>query len=312
MFTLEQLPLSQDKLDQFRFAAQRKNRPSLVGGNVGRRKGQSLEFREFAPYQFGDDLRHVDWYASARYGGRDDWLVRRFVAEEHFKLVISLDTRPTMTLPEPINKLQVAFWLTEALTRIALPAEHFVVWHRLFGRAAAQELRGSRELKRVRQAVRRFATTPEEGRQLNLEAIERHLPPTAVWLIITDLYFDWDREAEKLAQRMREAQDGLRWVILLELDSWPLERNQLGLGPRELEGADFPLEENQLWIGENLLAEVDSRIKHHRHRFLEAVIPGGCDIIHWPWPSTSPYTSQTFVRQFGEDKSLQRLFMRDK
>jgi hypothetical protein len=312
MIHLEKLPLTQEDLDQYRFKAQKKSRPSLLGGHVGRRKGQSLAFREYAPYQFGDDLRHVDWRASARYRGSKDWLVRRFVAEEQFKLVISIDTRPTMNLPTPISKLQVAFWLAESLTRIALPAENSVVWHHLFGHTEVQELRDSRALKRVPQTIHQFATITNSDRQVNLDSLQKHLPPAAIWLIITDLYFNFDKQSERLAQRIREAQDGSRWVILLELDSWPYEKDKLGLGPRELKGIDFIPEPNRLQIGKEMIAEVDRRIEKHKSQFLEAVEPAGSNRVHWKWPASTSYTSATFKKQFNADKKLQQLFMRDK
>lgn len=314
MTQLNLLPLTQEELNQFRFDVQKKSRPSLVGGHVGRRRGQSLEFCEHMPYQFGDDARHIDWRASARYRGERDWLVRRFVAEEQFKLVISVDTRPSMSFPEAINKQQIAFWLAEALSRIALPAENFVVWHHLFGDTPAQELRGARELKRVPQIARQFTAVSSPSRQANIKALERHLPPTAVWLIITDLYFDWDDEAQRLAQRIAAAQDGLRWVILVELDSWPFERVWVGEGAREIEGPGLAEQaQRQLQVGDETLRTVDERIRKHKAPFLEALKRSGCDLSHWQWPQPGKTTLPNFFRrQFGEDPYLQQLFMRDK
>lgn len=310
------LPLSQDELNEYRFLAQKKSRPSLIGGHVGRRKGQSLEFREHMAYQFGDDVRHIDWRASARYRGGSDWLVRRFVAEEEFKLVLSIDTRPSMSLPESMDKRQIAFWLVEALSRIALPAENRVVWHHLFGNTPAQELRGARDLKRVPQMIRQFGSANTPSFQPNIEALERgkHLPPTAVWLIISDLYFDWDDEAKRLAQRITTAQDGLRWIILVDLDSWPFERAWIGRGARKIEGPGLNEQaQKQLQIEEMTLGEVDRRIKNHKDFFLDAITRGGCDISHWPWPPPGTMKPQDFFRQqFGRDDYLQKLFMRDK
>lgn len=314
MTQLDLLPLTQEELDQYRFDVQKKSRPSLVGGHVGRRKGQSLEFREHTPYQFGDDARHIDWRASARYRSESDWLVRRFVTEEQFKLVISVDTRPSMSLPESMNKRQIAFWLAEALSRIALPAENRVVWHHLFGDIPAQELRGARDLKRIPQTISQFKAVDGLSSIANIEALERHLPPTAVWLIITDLYFDWDEEAQRLAQRIATAQDGLRWVILVELDSWPFERVWVGEGAREIEGPGLAEEaQRQLQVGDDTLRAVDEHIKKHKAHFLEAIKRSGCDISHWSWPQPGrTMLPNFFLQQFGKDRYLQQLFMRDK
>ena len=88
-------------LQRYRLEARQALAPNLTGGQLMRRKGQSMEFREHVVYQIGDDIRFVDWRASARRGQEHDLVARSFVAEEQLKLLISVDTRPTMALPEP-------------------------------------------------------------------------------------------------------------------------------------------------------------------------------------------------------------------
>jgi uncharacterized protein (DUF58 family) len=52
-------------------------------------RGGDTEFERLRPYQVGDEIRHVDWRASAR---RDDLVVRQFQAESNQNVVFAIDT----------------------------------------------------------------------------------------------------------------------------------------------------------------------------------------------------------------------------
>ncbi len=51
-------------------------------------RGGDTEFERLRPYQVGDEIRHVDWRASAR---RDDLTVRQFQAESNQNVVFAID-----------------------------------------------------------------------------------------------------------------------------------------------------------------------------------------------------------------------------
>jgi len=51
-------------------------------------KGQGMEFAEVRPYQFGDDIRNIDWNVSARY---DDTFVKIFEEEREQTLLLVVD-----------------------------------------------------------------------------------------------------------------------------------------------------------------------------------------------------------------------------
>ncbi len=317
--SLQDLPLSAEELEQYRFQKQKRGRSSLVGGHTSRRKGQSLEFREFTPYQIGDDIRHIDWRASARYGRQDDWLVRRFVAEEQFRLVISVDERPTMRLPEkPQDKWQIGLWLAEAIAFIALQADNEVVLHHLFGQKSNEPdiLKGKRALKRLRSSLERFQADNTQGNSLNLEAIQRLLKPTSVWIIITDLYFD-EEVAQKLAERIVSAQNGFRWVMLLELDSWPYEKALLSPGPYQIEGPGAP-DKTRVEISNNSLKDslkdIECNIEEHRNKFLQdSRLDEKNNVSRFLWETEKGFDPAKFFRDrfrehFEEAQALRNLF----
>ena len=57
------------------------------------RKGFSVEFAEFRPYQPGDDLRYIDWKIAAR---SDRWVVKQYEEETNLRASIVLDVSKSM------------------------------------------------------------------------------------------------------------------------------------------------------------------------------------------------------------------------
>lgn len=313
MIELSPLPLSAALLERYRLKTLQRRQADLVGGHQMRRKGQSLEFYQFRQYIPGDDIRHVDWRASAR-RGQEHMIVKEFTAEEHLSLVISIDTRDTMLLPEAMPKLRIAAWLAEAVTRIALRSGDRVVLHRLFGSGTGgiETLKGTSQSNRVRPVLSRLMKPLPQDAPVNLWGLGRHLPPTAVWFIISDCYFDAADASRKLAARMSEAQDGWRWVILLEPDAWPYERQFLGLGARRVEGPGTGEADLKFEITGQSLESVEARIRGHKESFRNKIRHGALDYVCWLWPEKEPDPETWFIHRFGEEPVLRRLFMRGK
>lgn len=65
----------------------------MTGLHRSPRKGFSVEFAEYRPYQPGDDLRYVDWKIAAR---SDRWVVRQYEEETNLRASIVLDVSKSM------------------------------------------------------------------------------------------------------------------------------------------------------------------------------------------------------------------------
>lgn len=63
------------------------------GERTGRGRAQSLEFDGLSPYEPGDDVRWIDWRATARTGRA---IVRRFAAQSHRARLIVVDLHPAL------------------------------------------------------------------------------------------------------------------------------------------------------------------------------------------------------------------------
>lgn len=116
---MEEIPLLSreflEKLNNLSLLSRRFHRRGQEGSHYSYRKGSSLEFREYRPYQSGDDIRFVDWNVWERLGKL--W-VKVFTAEEDRTLYLLLDTSGSMGSGDP-SKLRFSSEAAAALAYIA-------------------------------------------------------------------------------------------------------------------------------------------------------------------------------------------------
>ena len=310
--TTEPLPIPSSQLDRYRLRLRQRDRGTVAGAHLVRQRGQSLEFREFRPYLPGDDIRHVDWRASARHHRRDELVVRTFEHEVQTRVVISIDTRATMRLPDVASKLTIARWFAEAMAYIAGRSGDSVALHSL-ETGQVIELGSSGDRWRIRRALARVSgstRTPASGRSFS--ALERALPPGCVWLVLTDLYFADEAEVMSLAARVRNAQQGSRWVVVVDFDSWACETHRIGQGLRRLEGPGVSTPDLRVRFAPGVLDEVKGRIDSRKRRFDRAAAAGGYDRLRWTWPAeANPPATAIFREHFYGQEIIHRLVMPD-
>ena len=312
--TAEALPLSSAQLDRYRLRLRQRDRATVPGAHLIRQRGQSLEFREFRPYLPGDDIRHVDWRASARHHRRDELVIRTFDHEAQTRLVISIDTRPSMRLPDLAPKLQLALWFAEAIAYIAGRSGDSVALHALYGSAHGPvvELGSSCDRWRIRRALLRLRTPPADQPRPSWTALERALPPGSVWLVLTDLYFEQEADVTGLAARVRNAQQGSRWVVVVDFDSWACEIARMGRGLRRIDGPGIGGRDVRLKVTDDALDGVKGRIDERKRRFDRGAAAGGYDRLHWTWPAeATPAPAAIFREHFFGQAIVRRLVMTD-
>jgi Protein of unknown function DUF58 len=317
--TTDALPIPSSQLDRYRLRLRQRDRGTVAGAHLIRQRGQSLEFREFRPYLPGDDIRHVDWRASARHHRRDELVVRTFEHEVQTRVVISIDTRATMRMPEVASKLQLACWFAEAMSYIAGRSGDSVALHALES-GQVVELGSSADRWRIRRALQRLcASNSTEARsgvtrakKGSWTALERALPPGSVWLVLTDLYFADEGDVMSLAARVRNAQQGSRWVVVVDFDSWACETHRVGHGLRRLEGPGVSAPELRVRLTSGLLHDVKGRIDERKRRFDRAAAAGGYDRLRWTWPAEAdPAATAIFREHFFGQEIVRRLVMPD-
>ena len=310
--TPEGLPIPSSQLDRYRLRLRQRDRGTVAGAHLVRQRGQSLEFREFRPYLPGDDIRHVDWRASARHHRRDELVVRTFEHEVQTRVVISIDTRQTMRLPEPASKLRLARWFAEAMAYVAGRSGDSVALHALQD-GQLIELGSSADRWRIRRALERVSVAKSTApNRRSYTALERALPPGCIWLVLTDLYFADESEVMSLAARVRNAQQGSRWVVVVDFDSWACETHRAGHGLRRLDGPGVSAPELRVRLTPGLLDEVKGRIDERKQRFDRAAAAGGYDRLRWTWPAEAdPQATAIFREHFFGQEIVRRLVMPD-
>lgn len=104
-------PRSRALLERYALASRALSRES--GERMASEPGQSVEFHDFRSYQFGDELRYVDWRVYARTGRL---MTRLFQAERSIRLHLVLDTSASMLLG---GKARYARLLAQLLVYVA-------------------------------------------------------------------------------------------------------------------------------------------------------------------------------------------------
>jgi len=96
------------------------------GDVASRRRGHGGDIIGTRPYQAGDPITSIDWFASARASsatGGDEFVVREHAADEAPRVVVVVDRRPAMRLyPRPLPWLEKHAVLHEAAAAIAASA----------------------------------------------------------------------------------------------------------------------------------------------------------------------------------------------
>jgi uncharacterized protein (DUF58 family) len=75
----------------------------LEGGRYALLHTRTLELDDLRPYVPGDDVRDIDWKASARAGSV---LIKRFVSERHHKILLVADAGRNMTALTPTGEVK--------------------------------------------------------------------------------------------------------------------------------------------------------------------------------------------------------------
>lgn len=79
------------------------SRGLLEGGRYALLHTRTLELDDLRPYVAGDDVRDIDWKASARAGSV---LIKRFVSERHHKILLVADAGRNMSALTPTGEVK--------------------------------------------------------------------------------------------------------------------------------------------------------------------------------------------------------------
>lgn len=166
----------------------------LTGLHRSPRKGFSVEFAEYRPYQPGDELRYVDWKIAAR---ADKWVVKQYEEETNLRATLVLDVSRSMHWrgdPARLTKLEYAERLAASLALLFLrqrDAVGLVRFDEAIRTAVPPRVR-SGQWKRIIASL----DEPGAGRASHapeaLEKAGRLIPRRGMVVLISDLLMDPD------------------------------------------------------------------------------------------------------------------------
>lgn len=218
----------------------------LHGAHLGRRPGHGGDFRDIHPFAPGDELRRVDWRATARMARRPgDLLVRRTATLSEASVVIAMDTAEDLGAVvaswgsddgerSGVTSLDLAREAARSLAATAIVAGDRVALHVLvYGGRSLPSGGGSRHLARLEAAIAatgqaredtRFRRTPQVPHDSVIYVLSTFFEGAAtetalMWrgaghrVVAVDVLPDLDRSRLSSAQRV-----ALR-VVLSERDT---------------------------------------------------------------------------------------------
>ena len=219
----------------------------LSGLHRSPRKGFSVEFADYRPYQPGDDLRFVDWKVAAR---MDRWVVRQFEEETNLRATIVLDVSKSMawsgarlqqlgnTVSGRLTKLAYSEILTASLALLLIRQRDAVgiVRYDERIRSAVPPRARKGHWRRVLAALEEPGAGLASSAPQALEQAARLINRRGMIVLISDLLMD-PAEVEKSMRGLRAR--GHDITVLHVMD--PAERSLGGTGEALFADTESPL-----------------------------------------------------------------------
>jgi uncharacterized protein (DUF58 family) len=225
----------------------------LSGLHKSPHQGQSVEFAEHKEYAPGDELRHLDWKAYAKF---DRFYVKRFEHETDLRAVLVVDASASMGYrTAALSKLEVATTLAGALSYLLVRQQD----------AAGLSVVGGG-------AVRDIPPRSAAGHLMALLGALEGLEPQGG----TDLHHAADHLAERLPRRAMvvvfsdlfdETPDALRRILQLRARKHDVAVFHI-LDPAELE---FPFDDPTLFLSMEDERRLEVNAREIRQSYLEEV-----------------------------------------
>ncbi len=207
--------------------ARRKSRSLLEGEYASVFHGRSLDYDDLRDYVPGDEVRDIDWRATARH---QTPLVKRYVATRKQNLMLVIDTGRGMAALTRSGEPKKSVAITAAGLVGYLAQRHGDLVGLVRGTAGstvAHDLRGSEvHLELLLRAV--DAATVLDGDQSNLATqlrwIVRHVRRRLVLLVIADDK-ELDPALDELLRRLH-VQHEILWITVEDADPTALDGNR--------------------------------------------------------------------------------------
>jgi uncharacterized protein (DUF58 family) len=240
----------------------------LEGGRYALLHTRSMEFDDLRPYVRGDDVRDIDWKASARSGSV---LVKRFVSEKHHKILLIADGGRNMSALAPTGeyKRDVAAHIMGAVGLIGLRRSDQIgmVFGDRRGSVNVPQRRGESHIEGLLHRWYQHTTTDPGASDVTaqLDYVATHYRHTMLIIVVSDEPDVDDRLNEVLA-RLSGRHD-IMWAMVSDMPAVGSDNSDgydVATGRFVLNGAD---------LGPRVLAAY-RHAEHARRGRLDAFLTG--------------------------------------
>jgi uncharacterized protein (DUF58 family) len=190
-----------------------RRRRSIEGAHPALRHGREEEFFQHRPYVLGDDLRAVDWRASARTGHP---LLKERHQPSRRPLTLLIDTSASMAFPEESSKLRQAKVLSAALAFLALRRGDAVELQCLRGSRFEKVARwkpAPRFLHALSRVIAPLAASGDGDLPAALSAAGTSALRHGLVVVLSDLYGDEERLLSALSAIRRAAEVAVLHIL---------------------------------------------------------------------------------------------------
>ncbi len=192
-------------------------RGMLEGGRHALLHTRSMEFDELRPYVPGDDVRDIDWKASARSGSV---LIKRFVSEKHHKVLLVADAGRNMvaTTPRGEPKCEVAGHVLGAIGLITLGRSDQIgmVYGDARGSVNVRQRRGETHIESLLHRYRHHTATHSGPSDIvcQLDYVATHYRHPMLIVVVSDEP-DVDARLDDVLARLTARHDVL-WAMIAD------------------------------------------------------------------------------------------------
>jgi uncharacterized protein (DUF58 family) len=202
----------------------------LEGGRYALLHTRSMEFDDLRPYVPGDDVRDIDWKASARSG---DVLIKRFVSEKHHKILLVADAGRNMSALAPSGecKRDIAAHIMGAVGLIGLRRSDQIgmVYGDRRGSVNIPQRRGESHIEGVLHRWYQHSTTEPGPSDVatQLDYVATHYRHTMLIIVVSDEP-DVGNELSGVLTRLTARHD-IMWAMVSDMPA---------VGPDNTDGYD--------------------------------------------------------------------------
>lgn len=193
------------KVRQIQIRTSRTVNDVLAGQYHSAFRGRGMEFEEVCPYQFGDDVRLIDWNVSARYG---EPFIKKFREERELTVMLVVDVSPSGLFGSDRQfKLDVATELCAVLAFSAIRSNDKVGLI-LFADTVELYIPAKKGTKHVLRIIRELLYHQPQGRGTDiseaLSFLNRITRRKAVCFLVSDFLASEYEPALRIARRRHD------------------------------------------------------------------------------------------------------------